>query len=83
MEKGFILTGRRRFSWDFAYHTLIYTFAFQKCPLYIWAIRILYSFFKEYCGVTESSQPDLVRYGAFLAVLPPGVCILILCLDVP
>ena len=41
--------------WECALHTLIHTFAFQSYPLYLWAIRILYSFFKEHYGVTGSS----------------------------
>ena len=40
---------------DFIYRTLIHTFAFQRCPLYLGTIRIRCSFFVEQCGVTGSA----------------------------
>jgi hypothetical protein len=33
-------------------HTLIHTFAFQRCPLYLWVIHIPYSFPKQHCGAS-------------------------------
>jgi hypothetical protein len=47
--------------------TLIHTFAFQKCPLYLWANRIRYSFLKEYWGAFSVRCPDPQQLSAAVA----------------
>jgi hypothetical protein len=31
-------------------HYILHTFAFQKCPLYLWAVRIFYPFSRRHSG---------------------------------